>query len=145
MKQKPRERQLILIVDDDREIVRGLSVRLRSAGYEIERAYDGEDGLATAVKMQPDAIVLDIRMPGMDGLMMLKKLREHRSICKVPVIVLSANVADQARVKAFELQASYFMQKPYQPDKLLLAVASMLKNRAPDDYVPADASLSPVA
>ena len=143
MKQEPRENPLILVVDDDRQIVRGLCVRLRSVGYDIVQAYDGEEGLSIAVEMQPDVIVLDIRMPVMDGLTMLKKLREHSVMCKVPAIVLSANIAEQARMKALELNASYFIQKPYESDKLLLAIASVLSSSAPRHEVSAGETMPP--
>lgn len=120
------QQQLILLVDDDREIVQALSIRLRSEGYNILEAYDGETGLTKAIERHPDAIVLDIRMPGMDGLSMLRKLQENEDICEVPTIVLSANIAEQVRAKALQLRARYFIEKPYKSETLVVAIQSVL-------------------
>ena len=72
--------QKILVVDDDPDVILGASLRLRSAGYEIVAAYDGEQAVAAAIDQQPDAIVLDVRMPHLDGLRALAapaKMRRH--------------------------------------------------------------------
>jgi CheY-like chemotaxis protein len=114
----------ILVVDDDREIVRGLSVRLRAAGYDVFAAGDGNAGLAAALGSRPDAILLDIRVPGMDGLEVLQQLRQHAETGSVPVIVLSANVVAQTRLRAMELGARCFLEKPYSAAGLLSALQS---------------------
>ncbi len=110
----------VLIIDDDREILRGLSIRLKAAGYEINTACNGQQGLSDANEKQPDAIVLDVRMPGMDGLTTLEKLREQPTTKTIPVIMLSASIVDQA--KALELGARYFLEKPYDTKKLTTAL-----------------------
>lgn len=122
-----REVEQLLIVDDDREIVRGLAIRLRAAGYEVLTAFDGQAGLAAAIAHQPDAIILDIRMPVMDGLEVLGGLRERVDTRSIPVVVVSANVVEQTRVKALDLGARCFLEKPYQAGTLIAAVRSVLK------------------
>lgn len=119
-----REKPLILVVDDARDIVRGLSLRLRAAGYDVVMAYNGEMGLEMAAETCPDAIVLDIRMPVMDGLTMLAKLRERGEAAAIPTIVLSANIAEHARNRALQLGARYFLEKPYDAAKVICAVRS---------------------
>lgn len=119
----------ILIVDDDREIARGMSIRLRAAGYEVLTANDGQQGLAAALEHKPSAIILDIRMPVMDGLTMLAKLREDDRLAATPVIVLSANVAEHSRERALALGARYFLEKPYSKETLLAAIQSVLPSR----------------
>ena len=123
------ERRRVLIIDDDREIVRGLSVRMRAAKYEVISAYDGQSGLRLALERLPDAIILDIRMPVMDGLEVLAKLREEPCTKSIPVVVISANVLENTRSSALDLGARCFLSKPYQHQTLLAAVDSMTKNK----------------
>lgn len=112
----------LLLIDDDRNIVQALSIRLGAAGYEITSARDGASGLAKAVSELPDAIILDIRMPVMDGLAVLSKLRENDNTRDIPVLVLTANVAETVRSKALDLGARRFLEKPCDPNELLQAV-----------------------
>ncbi len=120
------ERPQILVVDDDREIVLGLSVRLRAAGYEVSIAGNGHEGLAAAIDILPDAIVLDIRMPVMDGLTLLTELRRHENTKTIPIVMLSANVADSARSKALNLGASCFLEKPFEAQKLIQRIKTVM-------------------
>lgn len=131
MTQKPK----ILIVDDDREIARGLDLRFRAAGFDTEMAHDGQAGLEAASRCGPDVMVLDIRMPVMDGLTMLARMQEDESTGKIPVIVLSASVADQAQCKALDLGARYFLEKPFDAKQLVQAVQRVLEE-APCDADP---------
>ena len=85
----------ILIIDDDHDVVRGTSLRLRSAGYEIAAAYDGEEGVAAAKELTPDAIVLDVRMPRLDGLGALDRLRRCDDTKHIPVVMVSASLVDR--------------------------------------------------
>jgi len=119
----------ILLVDDDREMVQGLGIRLRSAGFEVLTAFDGEEGLASAIAHRPDAVVLDARLPRMDGLTVLRRLRERQDLGFIPVVMLSASLAD--RWKALEMGARHFVEKPYDPRKLVAAVQSAVAHRLP--------------
>jgi DNA-binding response OmpR family regulator len=114
------KRRKILLIEDDREILRGMHVRLRSAGYEVLTASDGRQGLASSRESHPDAIVLDIRMPEMDGLTALRQLRETPDTSRIPVVMLSASLVDQR--KALDMGAKYFLGKPYDAQKLIAAV-----------------------
>jgi len=121
-----RKKPLIVVVDDAREIVRGLSLRLKNAGYDVEAAFDGEAGLKLATAASPDAMIVDIRMPLMDGLTMLANVNKRCGKGRIPTIVLSANIAEQARSRAHELGASFFLEKPYDAATVLRAVELML-------------------
>jgi len=112
----------ILIIDDDRQIVQGMTLRLQASGYVVCGASDGRKGLEQASASIPDAIVLDIRMPGMDGLTVLKELKKSPRTADVPVVVVSANVVEETRARAYGLGAKCFLEKPYNADKLLSAV-----------------------
>jgi DNA-binding response OmpR family regulator len=120
------------VADDDPAIARGLRVRLAAAGYDTLVAADGQQALDAAVQQRPDLIVLDLRMPRMSGLTVMRKLRERTETARIPVIVLSANAGEQNRRKALELGARYFVQKPYEPRTLLEAIRAAFQVRAPE-------------
>jgi len=129
----------ILLVDDDRDIVRALSIRLRAAGYDIATAHDGLAGVVAAESKQPDAIILDIRMPGMDGLNALARLREQDSTRHIPALILTANVDETQRNRAFDLGARYFLEKPCDPNDLLKALHAAIAHAENNMADPAQA------
>lgn len=114
------DRQTILLVDDDRDVLLGASKRLGTAGFEILLAYDGNEGLASAAEHHPDAIVLDVRMPHKHGLTALAQLRSEEATKNIPVVMLSASLVDQRA--ALEAGANYFLRKPYSGPTLIDAV-----------------------
>ena len=114
----------ILVVDDDREITDGASMRLHAAGYDTLAAHDGAQGVATAIETKPDAIVLDVRMPNRDGLQALEDLRKNEKTCNIPIVVLSASLVDQQA--ALDAGARFFLTKPYLGKNLLAAVDAAL-------------------
>jgi len=116
------KRSHILLVDDDRDIVRALSIRLRAAGYDVTAVHDGLASVEAARSIQPDAIILDIRMPGMDGLSALAKLREKKRTRHIPTLILTANVVETVRNKAMGLGAFCFLKKPCDSGDLLKAI-----------------------
>jgi signal transduction histidine kinase len=118
----------VLVVDDDQEVNSCLGVRLEAAGYEVLAAYDGNQGLAAAIEHHPDAVVLDLRMPNMDGITMLQEMRNNEATNQTPVVVLSANIRDQHR--ALEAGANYFVAKPYEAATVLTAIKSSLSERS---------------
>lgn len=114
----------VLIVDDDAEIVRGVSLRLAAAGYRMLTASDAESGIATAVANQPDVIVLDVRLPRRNGLSALSDLKSRPETKQIPVVMLSASVVDQQA--ALDTGARFFLRKPYRGDVLVQAVRTAL-------------------
>lgn len=114
----------VLVIEDDREIARAIGLRLRAAGYSTSTAHDGADGLAAAAEFRPACIVLDVRMPCMDGLTTLAKLRQRDATKRTPVVMLSASLVDQQ--KALDLGARFFVEKPYQAGTLITAVQSAM-------------------
>jgi len=114
----------ILIVDDEEEIVRGLTIRLRAAGYETTFAYNGADAISRLERTRPDAILLDVRIPGVDGLTVLKLLQEGGDSRRVPVIMLSASLGDER--KALSAGARFFLAKPYHGGELLHALQQIV-------------------
>ncbi|SFJ60592.1 response regulator transcription factor [Planctomicrobium piriforme] len=117
-------KQTVLIVDDDADIRRGASLRLQMAGYDTLFACDGEEGVAKAATCQPDAVLLDVRMPKKDGLAVLSDLRIRADTSNIPVVMISASLADEKA--ALQLGAAYFLRKPYQGQSLLAAVKAVV-------------------
>ncbi|HEX3997929.1 MAG TPA: hybrid sensor histidine kinase/response regulator [Pirellulales bacterium] len=124
----PREpsKPCILLVDDDRSIVDALRIRLSLSGYEVLTAHDGMQGLFLASERRPSLILLDIRMPVMDGLTMLTRMRDSETTRHIPVVILSASHDDRQR--ALELGAYFFLEKPYDPNVLKIMIASILRS-----------------
>lgn len=114
----------VLLVDDDHAILEGARLRLRASGYDTLAASDGLEGVATAMKVKPDAIVMDVRMPRMDGITALTELQENEETKDIPVIMLSASLIDQQR--ALDAGARFFVSKPYVGTDLLRAVESAI-------------------
>jgi DNA-binding response OmpR family regulator len=114
----------VLMVEDDREIVRGASLRLQAAGYRMLTAGDAETGIATAVMNHPDVIVLDVRLPRRDGLSALSDLKRRPETKNIPIVMLSASVVDQQA--ALDAGARFFLRKPYCGDTLVQAVRTAL-------------------
>jgi len=121
------KRSQLLVIDDDRKIAKAVSVRLQAAGYEVRVAHDGEAGLAAAIEQVPDAIVLDLRMPKLDGMSVLNELRAREHTRHVPVVVLSASAVDKS--SALDAGAHYFLSKPHDPKVLLASIDSALGRR----------------
>ncbi len=116
----------ILIVDDEPGIVQSLSIRLRAKGFEVICADNGEAGLALASDESPSLILLDIRMPGMDGFEVLRHLKRLDSTREIPVIALSANAVEKSRTQVLSLGAAHFMEKPFDGANLVAMIESLL-------------------
>jgi len=113
-------RNRILLVDDDADVLRGAMLWLKAAGYEISTANDGNQAIAVAVQEKPAAIVMDVRMPNQDGLSAMSQLQQRDDTKDIPIIMLSASLIDQQR--ALDAGARFFLPKPYEGKKLVAAV-----------------------
>ncbi len=120
----------ILIVDDERDIVKALSIRLGASGYQVVSAYDGAQGVFLAHKEKPDLILLDIRMPSGDGFSVAEKLKQTGRTTRIPIIFLTGSSEREAEEKAFALGARFYIKKPYDPEELLDAVKRALEKKA---------------
>jgi two-component system KDP operon response regulator KdpE len=118
----------LLVIDDEARFLRALAISLRARGYEVETAENGEDGLAVAARAHPDAVVLDLGLPDLDGLDVLRALRGWTT---VPVIVLSARHEEQAKVEALDIGADDYVTKPFGMDELLARLRATLRRSVP--------------
>ena len=100
-------RSSVLVIDDERGIADALAIRLRAAGFEVRTAASGARGLESARESRPDAIVLDVRMPELDGFELHALLKREPSLVGVPVVFLSANVQDSERQRALDLRVRF--------------------------------------
>lgn len=115
----------ILIVDDEPKIVRGLKPYFRQAGFEVFTAYDGPEALRAARRDQPDLIVLDLMLPGIDGLDVARTLRQEGNF--VPIIMLTARVEEADKLIGLELGADDYVTKPFSPRELVARVRAVLR------------------
>lgn len=116
----------VLIVDDEPQIRRALQTALTAHGYDVETAADGQDALVRIAAHVPDAVVLDLVMPGIDG---FDALRDLRTWSEVPVIVLSARGHERDKVTALDLGADDYLTKPFGMEELLARVRVLLRRR----------------
>ena len=120
----------ILAVDDEERILNFLRSKLKASGYEVLTASNGLEGLEQAQTQEPDLIVLDLLMPRMDGLEMLK---EVRSFSNVPVIILTARGTDVDRIKGLQLGADDYLPKPFNPDELVARIEAVKRRLEPGE------------
>ncbi|HWK80158.1 MAG TPA: response regulator transcription factor, partial [Thermomicrobiales bacterium] len=118
----------ILVVDDEPQIRRALKTTLTAHGFEVETAEDGDDALVRIATWTPDAIVLDLVMPGKDG---FEVLRDTRTWSQVPVIVLSARGQESDKVHALDMGADDYLTKPFGIQELLARLRAVMRRAAP--------------
>ena len=116
--------QKILVCDDDREIVEAISIYLSGEGYEILKAYDGTEALEIMEKTPVDLLIVDVMMPGLDGIRTTLKIRETSSI---PIIILSAKSEDNDKILGLNIGADDYLTKPFKPLELVARVKSQLR------------------
>src|SRR5436190_9710783 len=117
----------ILIVEDEADLLTSLARALREAGYAVDAAEDGEDGLYKAESWDYDAIVLDVMLPKMDGWSLLQKLRRKK---KTPVLMLTARDAARDRVRGLDTGADDYVVKPFDLAELLARLRALIRRAA---------------
>ena len=115
---------LVLVVDDEPKIVKLAQDYLERSGFRVATATDGSDALAVAREARPDLVVLDLNLPGMDGLDVCRSLRRHSD---VPIIMLTARVEETDRLIGLELGADDYITKPFSPRELVARVRAVLR------------------
>ncbi|WP_374209229.1 response regulator transcription factor [Kitasatospora sp. A2-31] len=129
----------MLVVDDDPTVAEVVAGYLTRAGHHVDRAADGPQGLALARTARPDLLVLDLMLPGMDGLEVLHRLRATEGGAGLPVVMLTAKGDEADRILGLELGADDYVTKPFSPRELVLRVQSVLRrSRAGAAAAPVD-------
>ena len=116
--------ETVLVIDDEVEIVNLIEIVLKNEGFNVLKAYDGEEGLELLSSEQVHLVILDIMMPKMDGITLIKKLRDF---LHMPVIFLSAKSQDMDKILGLTLGADDYMTKPFNPMELAARVKSQLR------------------
>ena len=116
--------QTILVCDDDKEIVDAIDIYLTGEGFQVIKAYDGYDALALLEKNHVDLVIMDVMMPGLDGIRTTLKIRETSS---VPIIILSAKSEDTDKILGLNIGADDYISKPFNPLELVARVKSQLR------------------
>jgi DNA-binding response OmpR family regulator len=119
----------VLIVDDEPQILRALRINLRVRHYEVHVAGTGTQALEVAAKHPPDLVILDLGLPGMDGIEVAKELRKQDD--DVPILVLTARDAVESRVEGLDSGADDYLVKPFERQELLARLRALLRRRPP--------------
>jgi len=121
----------ILIVDDEREIRELLRYNLEKQGYQVLTAQDGEEGLARIFATHPDLVLLDLLLPGRNGLEILREVRQEPSTREIPVLLLTARGAEMDKLLGFERGADDYITKPFSPREVIARIEAVLRRAGP--------------
>lgn len=119
--------QTILVVDDDANIVRLVRSYLEQAGFCVESAADGKSALQAVRTLRPDLVVLDLMLPGMDGLSVTQSVRMDPTLAATPILMLTARIDDVDRIVGLEMGADDYVTKPFNPREVLARVKAILR------------------
>lgn len=122
-------KERILVVDDEEDILELIRYNLAREGYEVVTVLTGEDALEATRSQQPDLIVLDLMLPGMDGLDVCKALRRHQKTADIPIVMVTAKGEEPDIVAGLELGADDYIAKPFSPRVLVARVRAVLRRR----------------
>ncbi|NLL28222.1 MAG: response regulator transcription factor [Bacteroidales bacterium] len=126
------EKIKILLVDDEKDILEIMSYNLKKEGYDVYTCRDGQSAITKALEIEPQLIVLDIMMPGMDGITSCQEMRKHDSLKKTVIIFLTARNEDFAQIAALESGGDDFISKPITPKVFLTKIKSYLRRFSSD-------------
>lgn len=122
---------LVLVVEDEKEIRDLVRYNLERAGFRVAVAADGEEGLERIFAARPDAVVLDLMLPGRNGLELLRELRGEPTTLDLPVLVLTARAAEMDKLLGFEHGADDYLTKPFSPRELVARIQALLRRSRP--------------
>ena len=126
-----RVSELVMLIEDEKEIRDLVRYNLEKAGYRVAAAADGEEGLQQLFASRPDALVLDLMLPGLNGLEIVRELRAEPLTHDLPILVLTARSAEMDKLLGFEQGADDYLTKPFSPRELVARVRSLLRRTKP--------------
>ena len=129
-------KEKILIVEDDKDILKMVEYNLKKEGYRTAYARDGEDAIEMAHSEHPDLILLDLMLPGIDGLEVCKQLKKESKTAGIPVIMVTAKSQESDKVVGLELGADDYVTKPFSVRELLARVKAVLRRAQEKDKLP---------
>ncbi|MCP4418530.1 MAG: response regulator transcription factor [Chloroflexi bacterium] len=122
-------KQKILVVDDDKEVVRLMRAYLEKAGYEVLLAYDGETAVHILRREKPDLMLLDLMLPDKDGYTITRLVRADATLSHIPIIMLTARIEDTDKIVGLEIGADDYVTKPYNPREVVARVRARLRTQ----------------
>ncbi len=122
-----KNKKKILIIEDDKDINRTLSLRMEMEGFEVLAAHEGYEGFYKARAQRPDLIILDLKLPGLPGEEICRELRKDEKYVSLPIIMLTAKDTDVDKVVGKVIGANQYMNKPFDMDELLKKIYALLK------------------
>ncbi len=117
----------VLVVDDEPDLLELVRINLAQAGFEVETAETGEEGLARVRSSRPDLLVLDVMLPDLPGTEVCRRIRAERDLAGLPILMLTARSEEVDRVVGFELGVDAYVTKPFSPRELTLRVKAILR------------------
>ncbi len=124
----------ILIVEDEPDIAQLLALNLQSAGYQTTIASEGRAALSVVNESKPDLVLLDVMLPGMDGVQIASRLRTEPSTAMIPIIMLTARTTERDQLRGLDSGADDYIVKPFSMNIVLARVAALLRRRDRDDH-----------
>ena len=129
-------KEKILIVDDEKDIVKMLDYNLKKEGFRTVVAHDGEDALTLVSREHPDLVLLDLMLPGKDGLEVCKSLKNEIKTASIPIIMLTAKTQEADKIVGLELGADDYVTKPFSPRELLARIKAVLRRSHEKEKLP---------
>jgi len=126
----------ILIVEDEKDIIKMLEYNLKKEGFKVISARDGEDALDLALRQHPQLILLDLMLPGMNGLDVCKTLKKEAKTASIPIIMLTAKSQESDKIVGLELGADDYITKPFSPRELIARIKAVLRRVGEKDKLP---------
>lgn len=120
-------RKRLLIVDDEPNLLRAVEAVLRNEGFDTSTGRNGREALLRVAEVLPDLIVSDVRMPGMDGYALARRLRSDPVTALIPIVFLSAKDEMQDRIEGFRAGIDVYLTKPFEPDELVAVISNILQ------------------
>lgn len=138
--QEKQPLQKVLVIDDEENIIEFVKLGLRYEGFQVESAPDGEQGITLAQRINPELIILDVMMPGIDGIEVCQRLRENPTTRDIPILMLTAKDAVQDRISGLDSGADDYLTKPFDFDELLARMRAILRRQKRTKIVPGEES-----
>jgi len=126
----------ILIIEDDRDIIQSLEYNLKKEGYKVAKAHDGINGLRLIKEKQPALVLLDLMIPGIDGLEVCRQVRKNNSLAATPIIMLTAKGEETDKVVGLEVGADDYVTKPFSIKELIARIKTLLRRTGQATEVP---------
>jgi len=126
-------RERILLIEDEPDIAEVLQYNLKKEGFEVEIAHRGDSGLEALRRQPPDLILLDLMLPGVDGLELTRILKREAATARLPIVMLTARGEEVDRIVGLELGADDYISKPFSPREVVLRVKAVLRRRQPEE------------